>query len=202
MLASAQRRARRRTRSGTTALRDSLQTRTRHSDQQQTLIIAVTDIVGSTKLAAALGDRRWHELLSEHDAITRNCVNATHGQVMKHLGDGFLLTFASTGAAIESLASIIHQVASLDVSDRPLTVRVGIHAGEPITHDDDLFGLQVNIAARINAIAEAGEILASAVIRDLSPPGRVRFSASRTVTLKGISDAITIYRAELADNQH
>ena len=186
----------------TTALRDSLQTRTRHSDQQQTLIIAVTDIVESTKLAAALGDRRWHELLSEHDAITRNCVNAMHGQVVKHLGDGFLLTFASTGAAIESLAAIIHQAASLDESDQPLTVRVGIHAGEPITHDDDLFGLQVNIAARINAIAEAGEILASAVIRDLSPPGRVRFSASRTVNLKGIPDPITIYRAELADNQH
>ena len=71
----------------------------------------------------------------------------------------------------------------------------GVHAGEPIADDDDLFGLQVNIASRINALAEPNEILVSSVIRDLSAPGRTEFSAPRSVTLKGIPGEITVCTA-------
>ena len=77
-----------------------------------------------------------------------------------------------------------------------LTVRAGLHAGEPISDDEDLFGLQVNIAARISALAEPDEILVSSVIRDLSAPGRTEFSAPRSVALKGIPGEITVCTAK------
>ena len=178
-------------------LRDALEGPRRH----QTTIIAVTDIVGSTELAARLGDRDWHRLLGAHDAITRRCVRSSDGHVVKHLGDGFLLRFDSAGTAIEALARMQHELGLLDGAHEPLRLRAGVHAGEPITDKDDLFGLQVNIAARINALAASGEILVSSVIHDLSPPGRVTFSEQRTVALKGVPDPVTLYRAELRENE-
>jgi hypothetical protein len=77
----------------TTALRDSLMQSRSRQTQRQTKIIAVTDIVGSTELTASLGDERWHNVLREHDTILQRCVEAVQGDAVKHLGDGFLLTF-------------------------------------------------------------------------------------------------------------
>ena len=179
----------------TTALRDRLRAgTTTRQDRRQTVAIAVTDIVGSTALAAQLGDERWHQVLREHDAITHACVEVAGGQVVKHLGDGFLLTFASTSAALDALDQLRRELAECSLRPR-LSIRAGVHAGEPIADDDDLFGLQVNIASRINALAEPNEILVSSVIRDLSAPGRTEFSAPRSVTLKGIPGEITVCTA-------
>ena len=77
--------------------------------------------------------------------------------------------------------------------DQPLTLRVGVHAGEPVEQDEDVFGLQVNVAARINALAAPGEILVSQLIRDLAPPGTHEFGAPRVVSLKGVPGEITVY---------
>jgi SARP family transcriptional regulator, regulator of embCAB operon len=180
----------------TTALRDRVNagTATRPLSPQM-VTIAVTDIVGSTALAAQLGDERWREVLREHDDITHACVEVAGGQVVKHLGDGFLLTFASASSALNALDQLRRGLAESRFHP-PLTIRAGLHAGEPIADDEDLFGLQVNIAARISALAEPHEILVSSVIRDLSAPGRTEFSAPRSVVLKGIPDEITVCTAK------
>jgi class 3 adenylate cyclase len=180
----------------TTALRDGLHAQSR-SKLPHTIIIVVTDIVESTRLAASLGDRRWHEVLSNHDEITRNCVKSANGQAIKHLGDGFLLTFPTTSAAIEAVTAVQRQLAVQRAVEAPLALRAGVHAGEPVERDDDLFGLQVNIAARISALAQPGEILVSSVIHDLSPPGQITFSGFKTVDLRGVPDQVTICTAEL-----
>jgi len=180
----------------TTALRDRVNagTATRPLGPQ-TVAIAVTDIVGSTALAAQLGDERWREVLREHDDITHACVEVAGGQVVKHLGDGFLLTFASASSALNALDHVRRGLAASKFQP-PLAIRAGLHAGEPISDDEDLFGLQVNIAARISALAEPGEILVSSVIRDLSAPGRTEFSAPRSVVLKGIPGEIIVCTAK------
>jgi class 3 adenylate cyclase len=178
----------------TTALRDSLMQSRSRQTQRQTKIIAVTDIVGSTELTASLGDERWHNVLREHDTILQRCVEAVQGDVVKHLGDGFLLTFPSASAAIEAATTINTQLAMRD-NGPPVTIRVGVHAGEPIEDAKDVFGLQVNVAARINALADAGQILVSSVVRDLCAPGRAQFSTPRTVRLKGVPGEMTIYEA-------
>ena len=87
----------------TIALRDTLRQPRRSLRPSQTMTIAVTDIVGSTDLAARLGDREWSAVLGKHDQAVRQCVETANGQVIKHLGDGFLLTFGSAGAALEAL---------------------------------------------------------------------------------------------------
>jgi class 3 adenylate cyclase len=177
----------------TTALRDSL-LQPRPRTGRQTRVLAVTDIVGSTELTAALGDDKWHRILREHDSIVRECVEAADGEVVKHLGDGFLLTFPSATAAIDAASDI---KARLSAGERAssLAIRVGVHAGEPIEDADDVFGLQVNVAARISAIADANEILVSSVVRALCAPGRCRFVEPRTVRLKGVPGEMVVYVA-------
>jgi DNA-binding SARP family transcriptional activator len=179
----------------TTALRDSMKT-TAATAHAQTLTIAVTDIVGSTELAAKLGDERWSELLAKHDAVVRTAVESAHGQVVKHLGDGFLLTFTSTGAALEALTALRETL----LVEHDIAVRIGVHVGEPVEQRHDLFGLQVNISARINALADKGEILVSSVVKELAPPGRYDFIDPRAAELKGVPGQTTVYTA-VSDRQ-
>ncbi|MDQ1447433.1 MAG: family transcriptional regulator, regulator of embCAB operon [Actinomycetota bacterium] len=179
----------------TTALRDAFREGSpRAPTRAQTMTIAVTDIVNSTATAARLGDARWSEILAEHDAAVLGCVQAVDGEVVKHLGDGFLLKFSSTGAALEALEALRALIEAIRTDQGVLAVRIGVHAGEPVEQDDDLFGLQINIAARVNALAGAGEILVSSVIRDLAPPGRFDFEDRRDVTLKGVPGDFSVYR--------
>jgi len=77
-----------------------------------------------------------------------------------------------------------------NVDGGTLTTRAGVHAGEPIEQGVDVFGIQVNVAARL---AGAGDILVSSLIRDLAPPGQFQFSDPRTVTLRGIPEQVTLY---------
>ena len=84
-------------------------------------------------------------------------------------------------------------VAQIEIDGRPLELRAGVHAGEPVERDDDVFGLQVNVTARLNALAAPGEILVSQLIRDLVPPGTFQFGAPRVVTLKGVPGETTVF---------
>ena len=96
-------------------------------------------------------------------------------------------------AALTALQTAQRALADID-AEAPITIRVGLHAGEPVEQDDDVFGLQVNVAARINALADPGVIVVSSVIRELAPPGLFEFADPQTVTLKGVPGEITIYR--------
>ena len=177
----------------TTALRARLQSA--RPARGQTMTIAVTDIVGSTDLSARLGDEQWSKVLARHDRIVRDHVDMAGGHVLKHLGDGFLTAFASSGAALTGLRAAQAAVGA-DDAEPAIAIRIGIHAGEPVEQGDDVFGLQVNIAARISALAGANEILVSSVVRDLSPPGQFRFGEPRSVELKGVPGEIILYRVE------
>lgn len=150
-----------------------------------------TDIVGSTDRAASLGDRRWHDLLDEHDRLLRRQIQRFRGREVNTVGDGFLVTFDSPGRAIECALAMHHavQAAGLDI-------RCGIHTGEVEIRGDDVAGLTVHIGARISALATGGQLLVSSTVKDLLAGSEVAFTDAGEHGLKGVPGTWHLYAVE------
>jgi class 3 adenylate cyclase len=131
------------------------------------LTVLFSDIEGSTALHARVGDAEARRVLDEYDALVREKVAAHKGEEIKSLGDGMLVTFASTRNAVECAVAIQRAVAGLAAE---LRVRIGINTGEVVRSDSDVYGAAVNAAARIVAIAQPGQILVADVVRQLLGP--------------------------------
>lgn len=130
------------------------------------LTVMFTDIVGSTAMRNALGDDAANRRLGNHDTAVADAARAVGGRVVKHTGDGAMVSFSSARSAVEC-AVIVQRALHAD-GDRSPVVRIGCNAGEvEITADGDLFGQAVNAAARITGHADGGEILVSHVVRSL-----------------------------------
>jgi hypothetical protein len=115
-----------------------------------TVTIVFTDIEGSTRLNAALGDRAWFEVLRVHNAIVVGATERSGGAVVKGQGDGFMLAFSSARRALACARAIGLDVgAAFDDPGSPIRVRIGVHVGEVIHEADDFFGQAVNYAARV-----------------------------------------------------
>jgi len=154
-----------------------------------TLTIVFSDIEGSTRRAEQLGDEAWMRLLNFHNRLVRRQVDRAGGYEVKAQGDGFMLAFPSARSAI--LCSIeIMRALEVHGRSRPndsLRVRIGMHTGEAIEEDGDLFGRPVVLAARIANQASGGEILVSSLVREIvESRGDLSFGASREVELKGL----------------
>jgi class 3 adenylate cyclase len=156
--------------------------------------VLFTDIVDSTRLAAELGDRRWHRLLVDHQEVVRRQLARFRGREVKTTGDGFLATFDGPARAIRAAAAIRAAVRELG-----LEVRVGLHTGECELLGEDIGGIAVHIAARVLGRAGAGEILCSRTVKDLVAGSGFRFADRGTHRLKGIPDDWQLYAVELAE---
>src|SRR5947208_1927313 len=121
--------------------------------------VMFTDIVGSTERAEAVGDTRWRELLAVHHAAVRRELDRFRGHEVKMLGDGCLATFDGPARAIRCGHAIAQAT-----RESGLDVRVGVHSGEVELMDNDIGGVAVHIAARVGALAEAGEVLVSSTV--------------------------------------
>jgi class 3 adenylate cyclase len=155
--------------------------------------VLFTDIVDSTRLAAELGDRRWHRLLVEHQEVVRQQLGRFRGREVKTTGDGFLATFDGPARAIRAAHAIRAGLAELD-----LEVRVGLHTGECELLGEDIGGIAVHIAARVMAAAGAGEVVCSRTVKDLVAGAGYAFADRGTRTLKGVPDSWQLYAVELA----
>jgi class 3 adenylate cyclase len=125
--------------------------------ERELLTVLFTDVCDSTTHAARLGDRRWREVLGQHDAAVRAELARYGGREVKTIGDGFLAVFAGPpNRAVRAARAIVGATRPLGV-----TVRVGLHTGECERIGDDVGGMAVHIAARIAALAAPGEVLAS-----------------------------------------
>lgn len=153
--------------------------------------ILLTDIVDSTATAERLGDQAWRERLAEHHADARRILERFAGNQVKTTGDGILATFASAGRAV--MAGLALRDAA---EDRELTIRTGIHTGEVARTADDVRGIAVHIAARIEATAEPGEVLLSSTTRELAEGVYIDFEDRGSHELRGVSGARHLYRAE------
>ena len=167
-------------------------TGSRHEADSDRVLATVlfTDIVDSTKQAAALGDRQWRALLDRHDGIVRQQLSRFRGREVKNLGDGFLATFDGPARAVRCAATIADTIKPLGVA-----VRVGLHTGEIEPKGDDIGGIAVNIAARIAAAAGPSEILVSSTVRDLVAGSGLRFEDRGLHELKGLPDQLRLYSA-------
>jgi class 3 adenylate cyclase len=144
--------------------------------------VLFTDIVGSTARAADLGDRRWHDLLAEHDRLVERSLARHRGRKVKALGDGVLATFDGPGRAIRCACHLREAVRPLGID-----VRAGLHTGECEVMDaDDLGGIAVHIGARVGALAGPGEVLVSGTVKDLVAGSGVSFEDRGRHELKGV----------------
>lgn len=153
--------------------------------------VMFTDIVESTRLAAALGDRSWLELLDGHDRVVRSCVAEHGGRELKNLGDGFLIHFDGPVRAIRCAASITDAVRPLGVE-----VRAGIHTGELELTDREVRGLAVHVGARVSATAGPSEIRVSAAVKDLAVGSGIEFVPQAPTTLKGLDGRWLLYSVD------
>jgi len=169
--------------------------------------ILFTDVEGSTALTERVGDAKAREVLRPHERIVREALQAHGGAEVKAMGDGFMASFASATRALECAINMQRALADWNAgvgaglvppedaaSSAPtIRVRIGLNAGEPIAEEKDLFGTAVNMAARIAAKAEGGEILASDVVRQLVAGKGFLFSDRGEVELKGFEEPVRLY---------
>jgi class 3 adenylate cyclase len=150
--------------------------------------VMFTDIVGSTRHASELGDRRWLVVLDQHDEIVRREIGRFRGREVKRLGDGFLATFDGPARAVRCAKSMSDAVRLLGVE-----VRSGVHTGEIEMHDDDIAGLAVHISARVAAAASGGQVLVSSTVRDLVAGSGLTFQDEGLRALKGIDEPFRLF---------
>ncbi len=137
-----------------------------------TITVLFTDIQDSTLLASMVGDERALEIMHDHNTIVRACVERNAGFEVKTRGDGFMVAFASARPAILCAVDIQRSMAqhNRERPDRDILVRIGVNAGDTLRHDEDFFGVAINLAARIAARARGGQILVSGLVRGLAGP--------------------------------
>jgi class 3 adenylate cyclase len=155
-----------------------------------------TDIVKSTDLVGVIGDEAWENLLGWHDQTLRSLFASHGGEVAHHTGDGFFVAFEDAGSALTCAVAVQRALAEHRRAHgfAPL-VRIGVHAGEGTRRGQDFSGGEVHKAARIAALAEGGEILAS-VDSAAATRGEFRVSEQRGVALKGVAEPIEVARIE------
>ena len=155
----------------------------RHSVEPDRVLATVlfTDIVGATEKAAALGDRRWRDLLDGHNGVVRRELARFRGREIKTAGDGFFAAFDGPARAVRCACAVSHGMQSLG-----LEVRAGLHTGECEIMGDDMGGIAVHIGARIAALAAAGEVLVSSTVKDLVAGSGLSFRDHGAALLKGV----------------
>jgi len=146
------------------------------------LTVLFTDIVASTEHLVEVGDAAWNAQLERHNSLVRRELSRHGGREVKTTGDGFLATFDSPASAIRCALAARDGLESMDID-----VRAGLHTGECQIVGDDVVGLAVHIAARVNALAGRGEILVSSTVRDLVAGSTIVFEDRGSHALKGVS---------------
>jgi class 3 adenylate cyclase/ATP/maltotriose-dependent transcriptional regulator MalT len=154
-----------------------------------------TDIVRSTNLVEALGDEAWGHLIRWHDEQLRSQFAAHRGEVVKAIGDGFFVAFQGPGDALACAVAIQRALAEhRRAHGFAPQVRIGVHAASATHEGLDYRGRGVNAAARVGALADGGEILATAQTAALAPTQPA--TGLRSVMLKGFADPVEVVSIE------
>jgi class 3 adenylate cyclase len=159
--------------------------------------ILFTDVANSTSLTQSLGDDAALAMLGVHDTIVRDALSASGGREVKHTGDGIMASFVSAAGAVRCAIQIQRELDKYAQANphRPLKVRVGAAAGEPVEQNDDLFGSTVQLAARLCAHAQPEQILVSNAIPDLCIGKGLLFEELGEVVLKGFGSPVRAHAA-------
>ena len=150
--------------------------------------ILFTDIVGSTELAARIGDAAWRNLLQQHHAIVRRQLARFQGRELDTVGDGFFATFDGPARAVQAASAIRDALRSIEID-----IRAGLHTGECELSDGKIAGIAVSIGARIASLAAPGEVLVSSTVKDLVAGSELRFEDRGEHMLKGVPTAWRLF---------
>jgi pimeloyl-ACP methyl ester carboxylesterase len=150
--------------------------------------VLFTDIVGSTELVADLGDRRFRELLEQHNALVRRELGRFRGRELNTAGDGFLATFDGPARAVACAMSIREGARALG-----LQIRFGLHTGELELAGSEIRGIAVHTGARVAAKAGPGEVLTSSTVKDLVAGSGLEFEDRGSHELKGVPGEWRLY---------
>jgi len=163
------------------------------------LTVLFTDLKGSTELYSRMGDMRAYSLVGEHFGLLRDVVASHSGAVVKTIGDAVMASFPTSAPALKAAMVMNSEIGK--VGD--LELKIGLHAGPCIAVDLnerlDYFGQTVNIAARVQAVADSRQIVCTDPVRDapgaaeviagLSPVGTRELAA-----LKGVAGQVGVWR--------
>jgi class 3 adenylate cyclase/pimeloyl-ACP methyl ester carboxylesterase len=161
-----------------------------HPTDRVLATVLFTDIVESTPRAVELGDARWRQLLERHDELAQEEVARFGGAIADFTGDGLVASFEGPARAVRCAFALRDRFRSLG-----LEIRAGLHTGEVERRREGIAGIGVHIAARVLALAGAGEVLVSRTVRDLVTGSGLRFVDRGTHTLKGVPDDWEILEA-------
>jgi pimeloyl-ACP methyl ester carboxylesterase/class 3 adenylate cyclase len=156
--------------------------------------ILFTDVVGSTRKAFELGDRRWRELLERHHAAIRLQLARYRGVELDTAGDGFFASFDGPARAIRCASAIRSAVRDLGID-----VRAGLHAGECELIDQKIGGVAVHIGARVAAQAGPGEVLVSQTVKDLVAGSGLAFEDRGRTELRDVPGEWRLYALAAAN---
>ena len=158
------------------------------------LTVVFTDLVSSTQVLDHKGDIDGRRTFREIEDLIGDLASRHSGRLIKNLGDGSLLTFDSTNRAIAFSLDLQDQMAS-----RPLKMRIGMAAGEPIQENGDVHGTVVVQASRISELGRAGEVIVSDSVRQLAAGGEFGFQSKGELRLKGFEEPQRLWTATRAD---
>jgi class 3 adenylate cyclase len=150
--------------------------------------ILFTDIVGSTELAARLGDAAWRDLLGRHHAIVRRELARFRGRELDTAGDGFFASFDGPARAVRAAAALREPLRAIG-----LEIRAGLHTGEFEASDGKVVGIGVSVGARVSSLAGPGEVLVSSTVKDLVAGSGLRFEDRGEHQLKGVPEAWRLF---------
>ncbi len=150
--------------------------------------VVFTDIVGSTKELAQVGDRRFRAVLDVHDQTVVSCADRFRGRVVRTTGDGALLTFDGPARALRFVLTLRRELGVQGID-----IRAGVHAGEIELRENDLAGLTVHIGARLMEASGPGQVVCSRTVKDLVAGSGLGFEDLGTRTLRGVPDVWQIF---------
>jgi class 3 adenylate cyclase len=159
--------------------------------------VLFTDIVDSTALTQSLGDQAALALVGVHDTIVRDALTDLGGREIKHTGDGIMASFVSAAGAVRCAIQIQRELDKHVQANpnRPLKIRVGAAAGEPVEQDNDLFGSTVQLAARLCSHAQPEQILVTNAIAELCIGKGLLFEDLGELALKGFGNPVRAHAA-------
>jgi class 3 adenylate cyclase len=166
-----------------------------HQSNVSFRVIMFTDMEASTAITQRIGDARAQELVRLHNDIVERALRRHGGTRVKHTGDGIMASFLTASGAVECAVEIqrAFDERNDNMPETPVSVCIGINAGEPVAEGDDLFGTAVQLAARVCAQAEAGEILTTDVVRQLVAGKSFLFADKGAADMRGFEDPVRVY---------
>ena len=169
-------------------------TRPTRAPQRVLATVLFTDLVGSTERVAEVGDRRWREMLDEHNETVTRALARFEGREVDRAGDGFFATFDGPGRAVRCALAVVAELERIS-----LPVRAGVHTGEVEVGGEGIGGIAVHIGARVAAHATAGEVLVTRTVKDLTAGSGISFALRGTHALRGVPGEWELYAADASD---